>query len=342
MNNYSFPFSIKFYCFFKQCIILFVFLLIRCVIYADTIETRYITLTYSCYVTGLPAKTRSVDWWIPMPVSDERQKVQLLQGDQCDGTITRESKYGNQMLYKKLNLKNVKPSDTFTITLNYALQLNEKSVAEAKKTTATTVMRPNDDMQVYLTGTRLIPLEGPVAQLYQQLQLPEEPIAAARRIYDYLIDNMVYDYKAPGAGFGDVLWACNSKTGDCSDYHSIFIGVCRYAGIPADHVFGLPFKKDIGKGQVKDWHCWARFYAGAHGWVTIDASEADKHPELRDYLFGTLSNLYLTLSHGRDVILSPAQKGQALNIFADPYVEVDGVKFDGVKWTGSFEETFPR
>ena len=67
---------------------------------------------------------------------------------------------------------------------------------------------------------------------------------------------MVYNYKAPGAG--DVIWACTNKTGDCSDYHSIFIGVCRSSGIPADHIFGLPLK--AGKNETKDWHCWASFW----------------------------------------------------------------------------------
>jgi len=93
--------------------------------------------------------------------------------------------------------------------------------------------------------------------------------------------------------------------------------------------------------MVKDWHCWARFWVDGPGWITIDASEASKHPELRDYNFGTLSNTYLTLSHGRDVMLEPVQHGPALNIFADPYVEVDGNSFQNVRWIGSFQEELP-
>jgi hypothetical protein len=193
-------------------------------------------------------------------------------------------------------------------------------------------------MGVYLNAARLIPLDGPIADLRQKLVLSAEPIRAARQIYDYLVTNMVYNYQAPGAGHGDAVWACNSRTGDCSDYHSVFIGVCRSAGIPADHVFGIPLRANGGKGAATDWHCWGRFWANGPGWITIDASEASKHPELRDYNFGTLSNVYLTLSHGRDVILEPAQRGLPLNIFADPYVEVDGIAYGGVKWVVDFQE----
>jgi transglutaminase-like putative cysteine protease len=119
---------------------------------------------------------------------------------------------------------------------------------------------------------------------------------------------------------------------------AIFIGVCRSAGIPADHVFGIPLPATDSKGETAHWHCWARFWADGPGWITIDASEASKHPGLRDYNFGTLSNLYLTLSHGRDVILNPAQQGPPLNIFAEPYVEVDGSAFPEVKWVVGFQE----
>ncbi|HEX5023866.1 MAG TPA: transglutaminase domain-containing protein [Agriterribacter sp.] len=311
--------------------------LYSCLTWAGPVPPRYLKLTYSCRVINIPADAKELDWWIPVPSSDDRQTVELLPVAPALGQITTEQKYGNRMLYRHYNLNTVKPADTLTITMTYILQLNEKSVPQAKSLAALPKEMAGNGMDVYLSSTRLIPLEGPIASLNQQLQLQDEPIRAARQIYDYLIDNMVYNYKAPGAGVGDVVWACNSKTGDCSDYHSIFIGLCRSSGIPADHVFGLPLRSNQEKGLVKDWHCWARFFVEGPGWITIDASEADKHPELRDYLFGTLSDQYLTLSHGRDVVLEPAQQGPPLNIFADPYVEVDGKPFTEVKWEGSFE-----
>jgi hypothetical protein len=40
------------------------------------------------------------------------------------------------------------------------------------------------------------------------------------------------------------------------------------------------------------------------------------------------------MSHGRDVVLEPAQKGPALNIFIEPYVEIDGKPFMGIGMFG--------
>jgi transglutaminase-like putative cysteine protease len=317
--------------------LLIAFFLVASIAHAETPPTRSVRLTYTCYLTDLPTSLKPANVWIPMPISDEHQSVTLTTTDLDHGRITTEAKYGNRMYYRQLDLSRVKPTDTLRITLNYTATITERVVPEAKQLAPLPGKPVGPDMQVYLAPTRLIPLGGPIDSLRRVMNLPAQPILAARKLYDYLIDNMVYNYKAPGAGIGDVVWACSSKTGDCSDYHSVFIGVCRASGIPADHVFGIPFRKP-GKGTVKSWHCWARYFVDGPGWATIDASEADKHPEQRDYLFGTLSNVYLTIGHGRDVNLMPQQRGPALNIFADPYVEIDGKPFAGVKWTGDYEE----
>jgi hypothetical protein len=305
---------------------------------ADNPEPRYISMTYISYLTNFPSSARQVECWIPVPSSDERQEVEILGMDSIHGHLTKDPKYQNQIYYCHYDLSGLKESDTIKIRITYKIKIWEKSVSEAKNLRALPKVVADNNLNIYLSSNRLIPLQGPIFALRQQLNLSDYPIPAARQIYEYLISTMVYNWRVPGAGHGDAVWACNSKTGDCSDYNSIFIGVCRSAGIPADHVFGLPLRSKDGKGEVNDWHCWGRFWVKGPGWITEDASEAAKHPELHEYNFGTLSSIFLTLSHGRDVVLEPAQKEEALNMFASPYVEIDGRHFDGVKWRVSFTE----
>ena len=143
----------------------------------------------------------------------------------------------------------------------------------------------------------MIPIKGRISELARGIDLPEgEPLRAGRRIYDYLVDTMVYNYQAPGAGTGNAVWACDSKTGDCTDYHSVFIGVCRWRGIPADHVFGLTMPPEKSEGDTRNCHCWAQFWVADVGWIPIDASRADKFPEDRDFYFGTLGSTWLTIA----------------------------------------------
>src|SRR3712207_7840796 len=41
--------------------------------------------------------------------------------------------------------------------------------------------------------------------------------------------------------------------------------------------------------RFRSYHCWAAFAPAGRGWVPVDISEADKHPEMTDYYFGNLT-----------------------------------------------------
>jgi hypothetical protein len=79
-----------------------------------------------------------------------------------------------------------------------------------------------------------------------------------------------------------------------------------------------------GAGKIGGYHRWALFHADQHDWVPVDISKADKHPEMKEYYFGNLTENRVTFSAGRDVDLLPKQAGPPLNFFVYPYVEVDG------------------
>ena len=61
-----------------------------------------------------------------------------------------------------------------------------------------------------------------------------------------------------------------------------------------------------------------------------NCSEAQKHPEMREYFFGAHDENRVTFSTGRDLRLNPAQQGERLNFFIYPYAEVDGRPHDKI------------
>jgi transglutaminase-like putative cysteine protease len=149
-------------------------------------------------------------------------------------------------------------------------------------------------------------------------------MGAAKAIYDVIDDALTYGKDKPGWGEGDSVWACESKTGNCTDFHSLFLSLARSRGIPAKFEigFGLPEKR--GAGDVPGYHCWAKFRPDGKGWMPVDISEANKHPEKRGYYFGNLTEDRVAFSTGRDLTLVPKQEGGPVNFFIYPYVEVDG------------------
>lgn len=303
----------------------------------DKPPLRNVEIKYQVEIDEVPEGTNVVDLWVPVATGNFRQTVNHKNEAalRAAGRMTRDPKYGNRIYYRRYEAPFKLP---IQLEFDYEVEVREATVPEAKQLVSTTQVDPGGAYAVYLSETAMIPIQGRVARLAEEIDLPEgEPLRAGRKIYDHLVDTMVYNYLAKGAGSGDAVWACNSKTGDCTDYHSVFIGVCRWRGIPADHVFGMPIPPDKPEGDIKYCHCWARFWVDQIGWIPIDASRADKFPADRDYYFGTIGSTWVTLSHGRDVILEPKQQGPPVNMFDEPIAEADGQPLH-VEWKGHYKD----
>jgi transglutaminase-like putative cysteine protease len=160
----------------------------------------------------------------------------------------------------------------------------------------------------------------------------------ARAIYDYVFTTMRYDKTGTGWGRGDVLYACDAKKGNCTDFHSLFIAMARSQGIPARFEIGFPLPPDKRSSEIAGYHCWAEFFDPQHGWIPVDISEAWKHPEKKDYFFGAHDANRVEFTMGRDLELSPKQNGKALNYFVYPYVEVAGKEYPNVSTAFSFAD----
>jgi hypothetical protein len=289
-------------------------------------KNRSVELTYTAVIENIPEGAKSIDLWLPIAQDTDAQTVSRVQVNYPEGgAITTESRYGNKIWHKRIEAPF---PDSVGAEIVFDIHRTEIVIREAKELADTP--KAKTSFAEYLKPNYLIPIEiDPVNKIASDLKLENDPpIVAGRKIYDWLIDEFTYNWKAPGAGKGDVRWACDSKTGDCNDYHSMFLALCRNQGIPADHEFGFPIRSKRSEGIIPSYHCWARFHVKGIGWIPIDASEADKHPELREYNFGSQSVSLLKFTHGRDVTLSPPQAGPPLNKFIHPHVEVDGKPYD--------------
>ena len=115
----------------------------------------------------------------------------------------------------------------------------------------------------------------------------------------------------------------------------MFIGMMRAARSPARVEIGFPLPADQHDGVIAEYHCWAQFYVEPYGWIPVDASEAWKHPDKKDYFFGAHDDNRLQFTEGRDIRLYPPQHGDPLHYFIYPYAEPDGKPF-AVEATFSF------
>jgi transglutaminase-like putative cysteine protease len=264
------------------------------------------------YHVRVPELQSEARMWVPVPISDHYQQVEVLEMQLAGETVEIEDQeYGNKFVYFELG-----PTDSGKeIKLSYAVKRKEKGPYEAPS--------PNPDL--YLASNRLMPKGGRFEEIAKEVLGPkinDSKLIQARALYDYIIDNMRY-MKFGDYGNGDSNYACDSKTGNCSEFHSFFISLARSVDIPARFAIGASIPSDRNEGGIDGYHCWAEFYADGKWWP-VDISEANKYTALATYYFGRHPANRIELSRGRDLQVNPGPQEGPINFIAFPYLEIDG------------------
>ena len=298
-------------------------------------DTRHFTFHYAFTVRNLPAG-KKVRIWIPAAQSDAYQEVKIVsaQGD-LPLKKTTESKYGNQIYYAESS--SAQPELHFDV--EYDVIRHERVALGQPAPHLVSVSLSSAEKQQDLQPDVLVPVTGLPADLAVNVtQGKAQPLDKVRAIYDYVFTTMRYDKTGTGWGHGDVLYACDAKKGNCTDFHSLFIAMARSQDIPARFEIGFPLPPDKHSAEIAGYHCWSDFWIDGKGWIPVDISEAWKHQEKRDYFFGSHDVNRVQFSMGRDLRLTPPQQGKALNYFVYPYVEVEGQEFPNVALAFSFAD----
>jgi transglutaminase-like putative cysteine protease len=303
--------------------------------------SRTFRFTYNFTVKDIPSGAKRVRVWVPVPQTDQHQTVRVLAIKAPVKTrITHDPEYGNRTMYAEIQNSGSKLAE---FSLKYEITRHEYSRGDYEQLERRDKGRQPVVVPASMTRLvepdSLIPTDGKIKALAVEITGSETgTVAKAKAAYDYFFTTMRYDKSGTGWGRGDAVWACDSKHGNCTDFHSPFIGVLRADGIPARFDIGFPLPENKDKGDIPGYHCWAEFYAAKTGWVPVDISEAWKAKEKQDYFFGSVDANRVQFSTGRDITLSPKQDGPALNYFVYPYVEVDGKPYEKLDKQFSFEE----
>ncbi|WP_297335217.1 transglutaminase-like domain-containing protein [Algoriphagus sp.] len=264
------------------------------------------------YTASVPPLDGPAKMWVPLAETDDFQEVKI-------ESITVPGKQQNlkdQVFDNKLLFMELGPEDSGKeLEIVYSVKRKEKGPYEASA----------PDPDVYLASNILMPKGGRFEEIAKEAlgeKINDSHLVQARALYDYIIDNMRY-MKFGDFGKGDSNYACDSKTGNCTEFHSFFISLARSVGIPAKFSIGASIPSDRNEGGIDGYHCWAEFYADGKWWP-VDISEANKYTALATYYFGRHPANRIELSRGRDLQVSPGPASGPINFIAYPYLEIDG------------------
>ncbi len=296
-------------------------------------SVRHFVFTYEVSLNGLPEKGEKVEIWVPLPKNTGEQRlVSTKITSPILGETSEDPLNGNNYWHSSPDKL---PNGEIRLKFEFEIVRAESHPFSHRASPTLS----EEQLGQFLKPETLIP----ITERFKTIALAQagnrrNTLEMARALYDYVISAMTYDKTGEGWGRGDANYACDVGKGNCTDYHSFFIALSRSIGIPARFIIGFPLPEKRGSGEVPGYHCWAEFYADGVGWVPVDISEADKHPEKSDYYFGNLDENRLHFTTGRDITLSPPQKGKPLNFFIYPYVEVDGKEWSHVDYRFSYKD----
>ncbi|MDF2157865.1 transglutaminase domain-containing protein [Algoriphagus sp. CAU 1675] len=263
------------------------------------------------YTAKVPQLDRMAKMWIPLAQSDPFQDVKIVSMElPGKSTEIKDNDFGNTFIYLELG-----PDDSGKpIEITYEVYRREKGPYEG-----------TPEVELDLASNLLMPKGGRFEEIAKEAlgdKIKDSKLVQARALYDYIIDNMRY-MKFGDYGRGDSNYACDSKTGNCTEFHSFFISLARSVDIPARFSIGASIPSDRNEGGIDGYHCWAEFYADGKWWP-VDISEANKYTALATYYFGRHPANRIELSKGRDLEVSPGPASGPINFIAYPLLEIDG------------------
>jgi transglutaminase-like putative cysteine protease len=263
------------------------------------------------YRVKLPEITGAARVWIPLAKTDSFQTVtveELKIPMKWDKVQDRD--YGNEICVLSLD-----PKDSGkTIVLRYRVVRKEKAAYRATETEAARYLRPE----------KLVPVNETFKTLAEKAAAGKtDDLERSKALYDHVISRMRYDKSGTGWGRGDAVYACDARTGNCSDFHAYFIALARSINIPARFAIGATIPADKNEGKIDGYHCWAEFLANGQ-WVPVDISEAWKNPKLADYYFGHNPANRFELTKGRDLVVDPEPESGPINFLVYPLLEMNG------------------
>ncbi len=268
--------------------------------------------------------------WIPIPQATDHQQITgLIIETTDDYAFVTDSVYGNRFVFIE------RDGGKIDVSIRFVAHRSPRTALGGKTSES---LSPEDRAR-YLSASRLVVTDGVVAAEAQRIAGgAATPHSKARSLYDHIVSTVRYDKTGEGWGRGDAVYACDTRAGNCTDFHSLFIGEARSLGVPSRFLMGFSIPRDEPSGEIGGYHCWGEFYDDGMGWVPLDASEAFKAPSRRDELFGGLDADRVQFTVGRDITL-PGMAGEPLNFAIYPYVEIDGQPHTDVTYSFRYRDT---
>jgi len=235
--------------------------------------------------------------WFVVPSSALGQKVESF-------SITPEptSKYrdeqGNTILYFQVcNIKRFVICAHIQVTLwKYDEVKNERKVYN--------INDRKKSLWRYLRDEPFLEHTSDVKNLAHQLVSPGKTnVGIIRSLFLFIVTHFIYSYPVKKRGVRNLV--LSALKGDCGEYSSLFVALCRFLKIPARNNTGFVI---FPKQKIVTEHGWSSIYIKPIGWVEYDTQfaslEKNVSAGIQKY-FGCRSDYRISFTNGFNIPLRP-------------------------------------
>lgn len=200
--------------------------------------------------------------WVALPVNHPGQKVIIGDIFPKPEKITVDSLTGNQIIFWRF--KDLKNKDSFYAYYDFKFD-REPVISAVLPESIGEYEKESEEYKRFTRSESWVEITDEIRSKAKEITDGEtNPYHMAKRIFDWVIDNMVYEYPDPtkrGSANSFV-----TLKGDCGEFSVVFCAMCRAVGIPARTVTCV-WLTDAG-------HQWAEILMPGYGWIPVDVSTA--------------------------------------------------------------------
>ncbi|HXI02404.1 MAG TPA: transglutaminase-like domain-containing protein [Candidatus Saccharimonadales bacterium] len=302
-------------------------------------EIRRTAITYNIAFGLIPKSVKRFDAWAPLPWKNDVQEISdLTMQAPGGGTMGIEGVNGNLVFHSSSGPRG---GVDFNVILRFVVERHAIRFEDLSRPPSDPP-EPPKNLAIYLQGSRLAPIDAKVKSLAERVVRKGKTVQEkARAIFDYVVDNMTLSQAKDGWGEGNLQYVLDNHMGNSLDVGTLFVSLCRGAGIPARTDVGFILPRNSTSGIVSGFYAWAEFWLPGFGWIPVDPTAAIAKPSARNAYFAALGADHVLMSVGRDLILNPPQEGSPLNVLIGPYAEADGKPFPNSAFKIRFEKAAP-
>ncbi|MEO6595158.1 MAG: transglutaminase domain-containing protein, partial [Planctomycetota bacterium] len=186
------------------------------------------------------AGSKQVRFWFPLPRQEDGQTIVDLKVEAPTGWQEATDNRGNRYVYAAV----ATPADKVVVKTTFTVTRREENAnVDASKT------RPLTDAErtehaMWLGNDKNVLLTPEVHALAAQIRGDEQnPVRVAHKLYDWTLNNVEYwvkdsSGKSKASPGGSSEHCLRERTGNCTDFHSLWTALARASGIPTRMKYG--------------------------------------------------------------------------------------------------------